>query len=289
MEDGKGNIGLVLEGGGMRGMFTCGVLDVMMREGLDRHIGGMVGVSAGATFGCNIKSRQIGRALRYNQRFAADARYMGLRSWLSTGSILHPEFAYHTVPTQLDVFDAETFERNPMDFHLVCTDVLTAKPVYHRVREVNYEELEWIRATSSLPVVSRPVELEGRKLLDGGLSDSIPLQYFQQQGYERNVVVLTQPRGFRKKASRVSRLWHLLLPRYPRVARLLRNRPERYNAQLDYLQAQELLGNTLVICPSQPIRISRLESNPALLQQAYDLGIREAKRMLPQLKHFLQA
>lgn len=288
MEKGQTDIGLVLEGGGMRGMFTCGVLDVMMREGLDSYFKGAVGVSAGASFGCNIKSHQIGRALRYNQRYAADPRYMGLRSWLSTGSILHPTFAYHVVPTELDIFDVEAFKSNPMDFHLVCTDVSTAEPVYHRMNGVDYEELEWIRATSSLPVVSKPVKLGDMELLDGGLSDSIPLRYFQQQGYRRNVVVLTQPRGFRKTASRVGLLWHLLLPRYPRIAKLLRNRPQRYNEQLDYLQAQEQLGETLVICPAEPIAISRLESNPALLQKAYDLGIEEAERMLPQLKAFLE-
>ncbi len=280
--------GIVLEGGGMRGMFTCGVLDVLMQHGLDRLVQGVVGVSAGAAFGCNLKSRQIGRALRYNKRFASDPRYMGVRSWLRTGNFVNADFAYHIVPWKEDLFDADAFAASPIEYHLVCTDVATACPVYRQFSLANDETLEWMRASASLPLASRPVQIGAQKLLDGGMSDSIPLRYFQQQGFDRNIVILTQPRGFRKRRSSFSLLWYAALPRERAVARLLRRRPDMYNAQLDYLHEQELLGNTLVICPHQPIAISRLATDPEQLQRAYDMGVAEAQRMLPQITLFLQ-
>ena len=283
---GKESFGLVLEGGGMRGMFTCGVIDVMMERGI--MFDGLVGVSAGAAFGCNYKSHQIGRALRYNQRFAADPRYMGLRSLLTTGNIINARFAYHVVPTSHDIFDGETFRRNPMAFHLVCTDTQTGLPVYKQLNEVNYETLEWIRATASMPGVSRPVLLDGKTLLDGGISDSIPLRYFQEQGYTRNVVVLTQPEGYQKKASRLQDMLLALFARkYPAVRRAMKERPAHYNAQVQYAEAEAAAGRAFIIRPDADLKISRLESRPDRLQAAYDKGRRKAEELLPALHTFL--
>lgn len=280
--------GLVLEGGGMRGMYTCGVIDVMMEHGIT--FDGLVGVSAGAAFGCNYKSRQIGRALRYNQRFASDSRYMGLRSLLTTGNIINAEFAYHVVPTSYDVFDGETFRRNAMAFHLVCTNALTGTPVYHQLDHVDYEALEWIRATASMPGVSRPVILDGMPLLDGGICDSIPLRYFQEQGYRRNVVVLTQPEGYQKAPSRwQDALLAVFARRYPAVRQAMKKRPSLYNAQLSYVEEEAAKGNIFVIRPESPLEISRLESNPRKLQATYDIGRRQALRMLTSLQDFMHA
>ena len=187
--------GLVLEGGAYRGMFTCGVLDVMMENGI--RVDGAVGVSAGAAFGVNYCSGQIGRALRYNQRFARDKRYSGLHSLFTTGDLYNAEFCYHVVPTVYDVFDYDAFLASPIDFHVVCTDVLTGKPVYHILRDPDiHEALEWIRASASMPMVSNIVEVGGYRLLDGGMADSIPLHYLESVGYARHIVVLTQPEGF---------------------------------------------------------------------------------------------
>ena len=279
--------GFVLEGGGMRCMFTCGVIDVLMEHGV--AFDGLVGVSAGAAFGCNYKSGQIGRALRYNKRFAADSRYMGIGSLFRTGNILHPEFAYHTVPTQYDIFDCEAFSCHPMEFHLVCTDVLTGTPVYHQLTHIDREALEWIRATSSMPGVSTPVELEGRFLLDGGISDSIPLRYFQDIGYERCVVVLTQPEGYRKHSSRgLDMLLRVFARRYPAIRHAMHVRADMYNEQLRYVSQEASAGRALVICPDEPLGISRLEKDPARLQQVYDLGRRKAEEMLPLVREFLE-
>lgn len=261
--------GLVLEGGGMRGMFTCGILDVLLERGV--QFDGAVGVSAGAAFGCNYKSRQVGRALRYNCRFAADKRYMGLRSWLRTGNLINAEFAYHTVPMQYDQVDNDTFIHNPMEFHLVCTDVDTGQPVYHRLTHVDDEQLEWIRASCSMPLVSVAVPLDGRKLLDGGISDSIPLRYFQSQGYERNIVILTQPKGYFKKRTKLMPIFRLFC-KYPAIVRAMDRRWQMYNEQLRYIDQQAALGNTLLLYPERPLSISRTCSKASKLKEVYAMG-----------------
>lgn len=277
--------GLVLEGGAMRGLFTAGVIDVMMEQGID--FDGLIGVSAGSSFGCNYKSRQPGRVLRYNLRYCHDARYMGLRTLLATGNLVGAEFAYHTLPLELDIFDIATFETDPMEFHLVCTDVDTGKAVYHRMDCVDYQSLEWLRASASMPVVTRPVRVDnGRRMLDGGIADSIPLRYFRSIGYERNVVVLTQPRDYLKKPS-PRWLWRLLLPQLPRIADAMSRRHEMYNAQLQYLCERESVGDTLVIAPDSPLPIGRVETDRAKMVTVYQAGRRKAEEMLPAIRNFL--
>ncbi len=280
--------GLVLEGGGMRGMFTCGITDVLMEEGLISAFKGVVGVSAGAAFGCNIKSRQAGRAIRYNCKYMGDPRYMSFAHWLHTGSLFHNDFVYDTVPHLLDPFDWAAYHANPLAFHLVCTDIDTLRPVYHVLDDRDPQRaMQWIRATASLPLAAQPVDIDGRRLMDGGLSDSIPLRYFRQQGYGRNLVVLTQPRGYRKRLGRAGRLWRLLQIHRPGVARLMMRRPAMYNAQLDYLSEQEALGDTLILCPSRPLSISRLATDPVQLRRVYDEGRTLAQTMLPRIRQFL--
>lgn len=280
----RGRTGLVLEGGAMRGLFTAGVIDVMMENGVT--FDGLIGVSAGSSFGCNYKSHQPGRVLRYNLRFCRDPRYMGLRSLLRTGDLVGAEFAYHTLPMELDVFDSETFERDPMEFHLVCTDVDTGEPVYHRTDHIDYDELEWLRASASMPFVTRPVEVGGMRLLDGGISDSIPLKYFRSIGFTRNVVVLTQPRDYAKGPA-PARLVRRLLRRQPAIAEAMVRRHEMYNAQLQYLTEMEREGDTLIIAPESKLPIGRIEMNPTKMQRVYDLGREAGVRHLPRIVEFV--
>lgn len=277
--------GLVLEGGGMRGLFTAGVMDVMMEQGI--RFDGMIGVSAGAAFGCNYKSCQPGRALRYNIRFSKDPNYMGWRTLWKTGELVNGEYAYHTIPTQLDIFDADTFAANPMEYHLVCTDANTGEPVYKQLSKVDYETLEWVRASASMPIVSHPVKLEGRELLDGGIVDSIPLRHFQQLGYERNIVVLTQPKGFTKKRTRLMPLFHLFMRRYPAIIQAMGRRHEMYNAQLDYLQREEQAGRILLIYPEQTLPIGRTEQNADKIRRVYQMGRLAAEQKLHDIQAFL--
>jgi predicted patatin/cPLA2 family phospholipase len=267
--------GLVLEGGAMRGLFTAGITDVMMEHGLWPD--GLIGVSAGAAFGCNYKSRQPGRAIRYNKRFARDPRYSGLRSLLATGDYFNAVFAYHTVPREYDHFDDHAFEANPMAFVVVCTDVETGQPVYQQLDKSGYVTYEYIRASASMPLASKVVCIEGRKLLDGGVSDSIPLEWAEHNGYERNVVILTQPSGYRKSRTRLMPLMRLGLRRYPRMVEAMDRRHLMYNRQLDYVAQAEREGRCLVIRPDGKLPIGHVCHDPDQMEHVYQMG-REAGR-----------
>ena len=276
--------GLVLEGGGMRGLFSAGVMDVLMEQGI--RFDGIVGVSAGASFGCNYKSHQIGRVLRYNVRFKDDPRYMGLRCLLRTGDLVAAEFSYHTLPKELDVFDFEAYNRDPAEFHVVCTDVETGNPVYHRIDFMDDEGLEWIRASASMPLVSKPVNIGGRLLLDGGISDSIPLRYFQEQGFGRNLVILTQPKGFYKKRTKLMPLFHLFMSRYPAIVQAMSRRHLMYNEELAYLEEQAQKGNILLIYPQDELPIGRTEQNEKKMRRIYAMGRAKAEEMLSEIQAF---
>lgn len=279
--------GLVLEGGGMRGLFSAGVMDVMMEHNI--RFDGIVGVSAGASFGCNYKSHQVGRVLRYNVRFKDDPRYMGLRSLLRTGNLVAAEFSYHTLPKELDLFDFEAYNNDPTEFHVVCTDVMTGEPVYRSLEKMDDEGLEWIRASASMPLVSRPVPLEGRLLLDGGISDSIPLRYFQGKGFERNLVILTQPKGFYKKRTKLMPLFHLFMSRYPAIVQAMSRRHLMYNEELAYLEEQERLGSILLIYPQDTLPIGRTEQDEQKMRRIYAMGREKAEEMLGQIQAFVEA
>ena len=277
--------GLVLEGGGLRALFSAGVIDVMM----ENHItfDGMIGVSAGATFGSNYKSGQIGRALRYNIALKDDPRYISWRSFFKTGDLVGAEFSYHVMPTELDVFDYEAYRQNPMEFHIVCTDAETGEPVYKQLDIMDYEGLEWVRASASMPIVSKPVLLEGRKLLDGGIVNSIPLKHFQELGYERNIVVLTQPKGFFKRRTKLMPLFHLTMRKYPAIIKAMGRRHLMYNEQLRYLAEEEKKGNILLIYPEDTLPIGRTELNEEKMRKVYQMGRKTAEEQLLKIKDFL--
>ncbi len=277
--------GIVLEGGAMRGLFTAGVTDVLMEEGIT--FDGAVGVSAGAAFGCNIKSNQPGRAVRYNLRFCNDKRYCSKRSLIKTGDLFNAEFCYHTVPEKLDLFDFKAYETSKMEFYIVCTDVLTGKPVYHRSSKMDRSGLEWLRASASLPLVSRIVEADGRKLLDGGISDSIPLRFMESVGYEKNIVVLTQPRDYRKKKTGSLPLVRAAMHKYPELVKAVAHRHEMYNSELEYIRKSESEGRAFVIAPEEKLPVKRVEHDPEKLLEAYRMGRITVKKQLPEIKAFL--
>ena len=192
--------GLVLEGGAMRGMFTAGVLDVLMEHNI--QLDGAIGVSAGAVFGCNYKSHQIGRTIRYNTEYCTDKRYASFGNLLRTGNLYSEQFCYHTVPEKLDPFDTKAFRENPMDFFVVCTDVRTGEPIYHKCRTGDAEDIRWMQASASMPLAAKIVKIGHCQLLDGGVADSIPVRFFESIGYKRNLIILTQPKGFVKRKTR---------------------------------------------------------------------------------------
>lgn len=277
--------GLILEGGGMRGMFSAGVIDVLMENGIE--FDGTIGVSAGAAFGCNYKSRQIGRVIRYNTKYCRDKRYSSIRSLIKTGDMFGADFCYRELPEELDLFDVESYQKNPMDFYVVATDIESGKPEYKKCDYGDRRDLLWYRASASMPLVSRIVEIEGKKYLDGGIADSIPLKYFEGIGYTKNVVVLTQPSDYVKKPNSALPLIKMAYKKFPNLISAMAKRHEVYNETTAYVKKRELEGDVFVICPSEPLSVGRVEHDAKKLRETYEAGRKIANEMLDAITAFL--
>ena len=278
--------GLILEGGGMRGLFTAGILDILMENGIE--FDGAIGVSAGAVFGCNYKSHQVGRAIRYNMKYCRDDRYCSLKSLIKTGDMYGAQFCYHYLPKKLDYFDVEAFQKNPMEFYVVTTEVKNGKPVYHKINNGGFFDMEWIRASASLPLVANSVKIGKHDMMDGGIADSVPIRFFESIGYNKNVVILTQPAGYTKKSSMGHKLTTAIVSiKRPGMAKTLKKRPEMYNETLKYIEEREASNSVFVIRPPESLNISRTERNPKELHRVYMMGRREGKRVLADLKRYL--
>ncbi len=278
--------GLVMEGGAMRGMFTAGVIDVFMENHIETD--GAIGVSAGAAFGCNFVSKQHGRVLRYNLRFCKDPRFCSWWSFLTTGNLYNVEFGYYTIPTIYDKFDYDAFAKSRMDFYSVSTDVTTAQAVYHKYRTFTGEDTKWLIASASMPLVSKPVYAGGRAMLDGGMSDSVPLKYMEDQGYEKNIVILTQPKVYKKKDLSYMPLVRLGLHNYPNLVRAIDERPNKYNNAIRYVNRRAKEGAAFIIQPPARLGIGPICHNRDELKRVYYLGREAAERRLPALQKWLK-
>lgn len=276
--------GLVLEGGGKRGIYAAGVLDVLLENNI--WADGLIGTSAGAVNGCSYVSNQYERNLRYNIRFAKEKRYMSIYSLITTGNVVGTDFAYNILPNKLEVFDYDAFEKSPVAYYVTCSNVETGKAEYIQCKSLRGKNMDYLRASASLPYVSQIVEIDGKKYLDGGICDSIPLKAFQDMGYEKNLVVLTRPRGYVKKPEN-NLLANLYYRKYPAFVTALRNRYAVYNRTLKYIEQQENQGNILVLRPSESIRVGRMEQDPERLKQMYELGKNDAGQMLDAIASFL--
>lgn len=277
-------IGLVLEGGAMRGMYTSGVLDVFLDNNIE--VDGIIGVSAGVLFGVNYLSKQKGRTIRYNKKYCKDKRYMGMHSLLTTGNIINKDFAFYELPFKLDIFDEDTFKKSKTDFYATITNVESGKPEYVKV-EIPSEQMELFRATSAMPFVSRFVEYEGQKYLDGGIADSIPIDKCKEMGYDKIIVVLTRPVEYRKKpTNRV--LAKLKYSKYPNLVETICNRYKNYNNSVEKVIDLENKKEIFVIRPSKTLDIKRIERDAEKLQQMYDLGIQDCTNCLNELNSFLK-
>lgn len=277
--------GLILEGGAMRGLFTCGVIDVLMEN--DITFDGGAGISAGAVFGCNYKSRQPGRAVRYNKRFCTDPRYGTIRSLIKTGDMYEVGFCYHELPDVLDPFDRETFRDDPMEFYIGAADLGTGGIVYHRCTDGGEEDIEWMRASASMPLVSRPVAIDGAEYLDGGVAESVPYRYMESIGYDRNVIVLTRPKGFVRKKTEAMPLIRIKLRKYPNAVKALETRHERYNRDMRQIDEREASGAAVIIRPPEELGVSRTEKDPDELERIYQIGRRTAESRLDEIRAFL--
>lgn len=278
--------GLILEGGAMRGLFSCGACDVLMENGI--VFDGAVGVSAGAAFGCNYKSGQIGRAARYNIKYASDPRYCSFRNLIKTGNMFSEEFCYHTIPTELDIFDTEAFINDPMEFYTVATNCETGEADYHKCYDGLGDDLIYIRASASLPLISKVVLIDSKKLLDGGIVDSVPLRFFEGLGYDRNVVILTQPADYRKEKASLLPLMKLALRKYPKAYEAMERRHVVYNETVEYIRKREKEGAVLVIRPEEKLPVKRMERDPEILKQVYEIGRAEAEKQLNRIIEFLK-
>ena len=276
------SIGLVLEGGAMRGLYTAGVLDVFLENNI--KVDGIIGVSAGVLFGVNYLSKQKGRAIRYNKKFAKDKRYMGMRSFLTTGNIINKDFAYYEIPFKIDVFDEETFEKSDTDFWATVTNIETGEAEYIKL-EKPIDQMEVLRATSAMPLVSKIVEWDNKKYLDGGVSDSIPVEKCKSMGYDKIIVVLTRTIEYRKKKSS-SAIAKIKYKEYPKLIKTMENRYKKYNETVEKIIDMENKKEIFVIRPSKDLKIKRIEKDVDKLQAMYDLGVSDCKKQLEDLKEY---
>ena len=279
--------GLIMEGGAMRGMFTAGVLDVLMENGLVTD--GAIGVSAGAVFGCNYKSHQIGRVIRYNTEYCNDKRYASFKNLVKTGNLYSEQFCYHEVPEKLDPFNEAAFAASPMDFFVVCTDVKTGEPIYHKCRKGDAEDVLWMEASASMPLAAKIVKIGHYGLLDGGVADSIPVRFFESIGYKRNLIILTQPKGYVKKKNKFLPAIRAKYFRYPAFVEAVADRHERYNETLSYISMLEQADKDYVIRPPIPLEIGAMERDPAQLRRVYETGRAVAQIQVEKIRDFLNA
>jgi len=277
-------IGLVLEGGAMRGLFTAGVLDIFLDNNVE--VTDVVGVSAGTLFGVNYVSKQRGRALRYNLKYINDKRYMNVKSWLKTGNLINKDFTYYKLPFQLDVFDNKTFKESPINFFATVTNIETGEAEFVKIKDA-YKQMETLRATSALPFISEIIEVGDKKYLDGGISNSIPVDFFEKQDFDKVIVILTRPITYRKEKT-TGIQYKLFYKKYPKLVEKLENRYKEYNDTVDKIVELEKEGKLFVIRPSENITIKRLEKDIEKLQKVYDLGLKDGNNIIEDLKQYLE-
>ena len=277
--------GVVLEGGGMRGLFTGGVLDCLMDEKITFDY--CIGASAGACNGVSFLSGQRGRNARINLTYATDKRYVSLRNFLKTRSMFGMDFIFQEIPDKLDPFDYAAFQKNPTEFVTVVTDAETGTPFYFNKSEINGNSTV-LRASSSIPVFSPVVEYKNGRYLDGGTTDPIPVAKALTDGCNKVVVVLTRDRNYRKQPESMRPIYKHILKKYPAMITALDKRHEVYNNTLDLLKKLEKDGTALVLAPPQEVTLSRFEKSPDKLQNLYQQGYNETKRLKKEIKNFLE-
>lgn len=278
------NCGLVLEGGGMRGVYTAGILEYFMEKNL--YFPYVIGVSAGACMAASYLSRQPGRNKKVNIDFVGDPRYLSYRNFWKKRQMFDMDFLFDEIPNKLVPYDYESFLNRTEQFVVVTTDCLTGEPVYYNMDQHGEDMLQLIRASSSLPFVAPSVAYQDKMLLDGGIIDPIPLKKAQKDGFEKNVVILTKPVGYKKKASRFSSLFKY--KQFPIISERLQTRYKLYNETLDYVDSEKESGSTFVFQPSQPLPVGRMERKKERLQALYELGYEDAKNNYKALQEFLQ-
>ena len=273
---------LILEGGAMRGLYSAGVLDVFMQNNINIDV--IYGVSAGALFGLNYKSRQIGRALRYNLKYAHEKNYMGLYSLVTTGDIMNKDFCFKKLVNELDKLDFETYKNSPADFYAVVTNLQTGKPEYIKIDDAKVD-MEYFRASGSMPFVSKPVEINGNLYLDGAMSDAVPFKKVLETNSEKIIVVLTRPQGYRKKKSYLP--YKLFYGKFPLLVKMAKNYYKEYNETMDLIDKYESENKIIVFRPSKLVKMRRVEKDTNKLQAIYDLGVSDCVEKLEEIREYI--
>ena len=276
---------LVLEGGGMRGLYTVGVTDCLLDHGI--LLRDVYGVSAGACQGCNYLSGQAGRGERVWTNYLNDKRYCSVHSLIHTGDLFGAEMCYDLIPNQYDPFDYDAFRRNVGRFTIVVTNCLSGQAEYRCTDDLR-GQMEVLRASASLPLVSNMVMLDGVPCLDGGVADAIPLRKSIGDGHKKNVLVLTRQKDYRKEPDRAMRFYEIKYRRYPALIEALRTRHERYNAALDLIEAEEKAGRAFVFRPETKPEVGRVEKDAEKLRALRQAGYDQAEKMIGELKAFLE-
>ncbi len=276
---------LILEGGAMRGIYTAGVLDVLMENNIETDL--CIGVSAGALFGINYKSKQIGRVLRYNLKYSTDNRFVGWHSLFKTGNLMDKEFYFNDLPYKLDPMDLDTYKSCKTQFRAVVTNLETGKAEYPEIYDLaDYKCMEYLRASGSLPYLSKNVVIDGVPYLDGGVADSVPVEYCINEGYDKIIVVLTRPYGFRKSGT--IKFTKLFYKKYPEFCHTLKRRNEIYSKQYDLIDKLEDEGKIIVLRPTKPVKTKATEKDHKVLNALYANGREDCEHELKKIIDYLK-
>ncbi|WP_308637407.1 patatin-like phospholipase family protein [Paenibacillus silvisoli] len=280
------SIGLVLEGGGMRGVYTAGVLDYFTEQNV--YFPYTIGVSAGACMAASYLSRQLGRNRSVNVGLVNDPRYISWKNYWTKRELFGMDFIFDEIPNVLVPFDYAAFEASKEQFVIGTTDCDTGETVFYNRFEEGFDLLTVLRASSSLPFIAPIVKHGGRNLLDGGISDPIPLRKAESDGNKRNVVVLTRDAGYRKSRNKFGWIVRRAFKQYPEFVKVMLRRHTIYNETLAYIDEQERKGNLFVIRPQQPLTVGRMERDKAKLDALYVQGYEDAKRLMPAIQVWMQ-
>ena len=279
----KNKTALILEGGAMRGLYSAGVLDVLMENNINADV--VYGVSAGALFGLNYKSRQKGRALRYNLKYANEKNYMGLYSLITTGNVMNKDFCFNKLVYELDKLDFETYKNNPVDFYAVVTNLKTGNPEYIKIDDAK-KDMEYFRASGSMPFISKPVEINGNLYLDGAIADAVPFKKALEKNYEKIMVVLTRPSGYRQKKTHLP--YSLFYGKFPNFVETAYDNYKGYNETMDLIEEYETENKIIVLRPSESVKVKRIEKNKSKLQRIYNLGVSDCINNLDKIKEYVK-
>lgn len=267
----------------MRGLYTAGVLDAFLENNID--FDGVIGVSAGAIHGCSFVSQQKGRSIRYYKEYCKDPRFMSIKNLLTTGDFIGEDFCYHELPEKLDIYDYEAFNNSHTKFYTTCTNLGTGEAEYLLITDM-LKQIDYVRASASLPFVSKNVNIDGNLYLDGGCSDSIPVEAFQRMGYEKNVIILTREKGYQKKPEHSS-LIARVYGKYPNFVKTMQTRHIDYNKTMKKIEQMEKDGEVLIIRPRNALSIGRLENDVEKLQRIYNIGYADGLKAVKKVKEFL--